>query len=130
MKLTIEIDTTSAEQLAEARTLLGRFAETTGAVNTLKSVEKTKPVKNQTETASEATKTKKASPSIPKEETPVENTSEPLTLADVKQLAQECVAVTNRDKVKVVIHEFGSKLTEVAESDYEALAAKLTELKG
>jgi hypothetical protein len=62
-----------------------------------------------------ATRTKKASP-------------KKVTLQEVKDLAKNMVTKTSREDVKKVISEFGEKLTEVKESDYDALVAKLSEL--
>lgn len=77
-------------------------------------------------------KEEKTTPSIPKEEKAAEKPKKApvkkagkTTLADLKELAKNKVAVSGRDKVKAIIAEFAEKLAEVAEKDYAELAEKL-----
>ena len=48
-----------------------------------------------------------------------------ITLAELKDLAKDKVTKTDRITVKNCIGKYGEKLTEVKESDYEALKADL-----
>ena len=120
MKITLEIETTSFENLNEA----GMFI-----YNLIKTHHKS------AQDAPEEPKVKKTTPSIPKEEKAAEEPKKTpakkapkevkVTLADLKELAKQKVISVGREKVKAIIAEFADKLAEVKESDYVELAEKL-----
>ena len=81
---------------------------------------KEETVTEQTETASDDVETTKELPTQP--ETPVEpSTPSSVTLSDVKNKAQTLVQTVNRDAVKSAINKYAEKLSDVKESDFEAL---------
>ena len=55
-------------------------------------------------------------------------TKNEVSLGDLKETAKDAVGRSSRETVKKVISKYGSKLTEVKESDYAALASELGEL--
>ena len=88
----------------------------------------------------EEPKTKKATPSVPKEEKPVEEpkktpTKKPvgkaksgITLANLKESAKNAVTRSSREDVKKAIGNYAEKLAEVSEEDYGKLYKVLQEL--
>ena len=95
-----------------------------------------------TETVVEDTKEVEVIPEVPQEEketvappkekkTRAPKTTKPsIGLAELKELAKDAVEHSDRPTVKATISEYGDKLTDVATKDYDALAEKLTALKG
>lgn len=123
MKMLIEIDTTNQENLVEVINFCNRYVSV-----------KTKMAVKPTETAPEASEEVEVIPEptpekkSPKKAKAVEKDS--VDLATLKKLAEEAVGFSDRATVKGVINEYGEKLSEVSESDYNALAEKLIALKG
>ena len=89
---------------------------------------------NEVEVSPEPTQEKKAVKKAPTKKAKVEEPAEEttgtveVTLAELKETAKDAVGRSNREAVKEIIAEFGTKLTEVAEADYSALSDKLAAL--
>lgn len=120
MKVNIEIDTTNQDNLAEALSFISRYI----SVKTKMAVKDTEIPLEDTKKVSEGDDKAKAKKPAPRAKKVT------ITLASLKELAKEVVEISDRESVKAIINEFGEKLTDVAESDYEALVDKLTALKG
>lgn len=129
MKITLEIETTSFENLNEAGMLIDTFIEQHDRSTQSNTVKAEEP------------KEEKTTPTIPKEEKAPEEpkktrTKKPkaepkdvaITLADLKESAKNAVSRSSREDVKKTIAEFADKLAEVAEADYGKLYKKLQEL--
>lgn len=123
MKLTLEV--TSKEEAVEAIKVLEAYSGSTvaaKAVETKEEVKAEEPKKSTTKP-----KTTKATKKVEETE---DDTSEKSDI-DLKQLtaiAKEAVERTDRNAAKDVISKYGSKLSEVDESDYSALATELEAL--
>lgn len=125
MKITFEINTKSQEELVEGIKLLESFRS---------------PIHSVTETATEAPKKEKVTPSIPKEEKAVEAPVEKkapakkkpvetkVTVEDLKNAAKNATLRVDRVTVKNTIGEFAPKLAEVKPESYVELHAKLEAL--
>lgn len=93
---------------------------------------------NEVEVISEPSQEKKAVKKAPTKKAKVEEPAEEpaeettgtveVTLGELKETAKDAVGRSNREAVKEIIAEFGTKLTEVAEADYSALSDKLAAL--
>lgn len=118
MKITF--DTNNLEEVTEVATYLERLlTELQAKATTSPKKEEVIPeVTPEVETSPEPTEEPKAKRK-PKAKKPS------ISLQDLKDLAKDQVPVIGRTKVKEIISEYADKLTEVKESDYEALATAL-----
>lgn len=128
MKITF--DTNNLEEVTEVATYLERLL--TGAVVKLTdTVEEPETHVDEVETPEgmvEVTPEVKTAPEPTEEPKPKRKpkAKKPsISLQDLKDLAKDQVPVIGRTKVKEIISEYADKLTEVKESDYEALATAL-----
>ena len=133
MKVTF--DTKNAEEVMEVAILLANMKITLGI--------ESKDAVKVTETPLKDTKEENTTPSIPEEENEPEkpkrkrrtkaeieaekDKTTSVSLADLKEVAQTKARI-DRKKVKELISNYGEKLTDVNESDYAELLAKLNEL--
>jgi len=128
MKLTLDV--TNKEEALEAITLLQAYTRSNVA---------TKAVETKEEVIEKPKKTATKKPVAKKVEEPVEDevesdeepeveTQSDITLKDLTVIAKAAVERTDRTEAKDVISKYGSKLSEVEESDYSALAKELEEL--
>lgn len=145
--MNLKIEITSKEEALEAITLLQAYTgssvaaqavETKTEKQEVKSDEKksTKPTSTKSKTTTK--KVEEAEPETEEEKTVEEadETSDEVEETeasdiDLKQLtaiAKEAVERTDRGAAKKVISKYGSKLSEVDESDYSKLAKELEEL--
>lgn len=108
--------------------LVGQSEEVISPTET--AVETTNEVEVSPEPTQEKKTVKKAPTKKAKVEEPAEETTGTVevTLAELKETAKDAVGRSNREAVKEIIAEFGTKLTEVAEADYSALSDKLAAL--
>lgn len=142
--MNLKIEITSKEEALEAITLLQAY---TGSIVIAQAVEpkiekqevksdekkSTKPTSTKSKTT-----TKKVEETEPEteEETTVEEADETsdevetsdIDLKQLTQIAKEAVERSDRAAAKKVISKYGSKLSEVDESDYSKLAKELEEL--
>lgn len=117
--MNLKIEITSKEEALEAITLLQAY---TGSTVVVKSDEKksTKPAATKSKTT-----TKKVEEA---DKTSDEVEASDIDLKALTQIAKEAVERSDRAAAKKVISKYGSKLSEVEESDYSALAKELEEL--
>ena len=127
--------TLTRTEAAKVLAFLGGDLSTTGIQGEVtsspkaKSVSKAKPdtkkeVKKETPPKEEAPKEEK----VPKEEAPKEEKAADITLDQLKTLAKEAVARTDRETVKKTIARYGQKLAAVTENNYGSLASDLEAL--
>ncbi len=127
MKLNFTVDTTNAQEVNEALTILSSLttvasktdakAKTTPET-TPESPETEKPVKRAPRKLKAETKTEPE----PDNEAPVTPTA---TMNDIKLAARAAIAASDKDAVKKTISRYGQKLAEVTENNYDALLADL-----
>lgn len=142
--MNLKIEITSKEEALEAITLLQAYTGSTVAAKAVEPKQEKDEVKSDEKkstkpaTTKSKTTTKKVEETKPEteEETTVEEadeTSDEVEASDIDlkaltQIAKEAVERSDRAAAKKVISKYGSKLSEVEESDYSALAKELEEL--
>ena len=122
MKVTF--DTKNAEEVMEVAILLANMKITLG-IESKDAVKVTETPLKDTKEENEPEKPKRKRRT--KAEIEAETKSSDLSLADLKEVAQTKARI-DRKKVKELISNYGEKLTDVNESDYAELLAKLNEL--
>lgn len=118
MKITITLDTKNLTEIRETINFLGQFEE--------KKTEQAIPESRDEQIQAKKEKEYKDQPLEVKEvlePSPVKT----ITLAEVKNLAQEKAKTLDKNKVKELINKYATKLAEVKEADYEALYNDLQE---
>lgn len=131
MKLTLEV--TSKEEAVEAIKVLQAYSGSTVAAKAVETKEEVK-AEEPKKVPAKKTPTKKVEKQVEEteddtsDEEQVETEKSDIDLKQLTAIAKEAVERTDRNAAKDVISKYGSKLSEVDESDYFALAAELEAL--
>ena len=131
MKLTLEV--TSKEEAVEAIKVLEAYSGSTVAAKAVETKEEIK-AEEPKKVPAKKTPTKKVEKQVEEteddtsDEEQVETEKSDIDLKQLTAIAKEAVERTDRNAAKDVISKYGSKLSEVDESDYSALAVELEAL--
>lgn len=127
----LQIEVISKEEALEAIAVLSAYSGSTVAAQAVETKEEVKASEPKKQTAKKTPAKKQPVKKVEDSEEESEATDgsgSNIGLKQLTQIAKEAVERTDRAEAKKVISKYGTKLSEVDESDYDALAKELEEL--